>query len=33
MTTGRKGHHPVADIFLERWSPRAFDGSTIPEPI
>jgi nitroreductase len=31
MTTGRNAHHPVAPIFLDRWSPRAFDGSVIPD--
>jgi len=31
MTTGRKSHHPVASIFLDRWSPRAFDGSIMPD--
>jgi nitroreductase len=27
----RQPDHPVAPLFLERWSPRAFDGSEIPE--
>lgn len=27
----RKADHPVDPLFLERWSPRAFDGSPIPE--
>ena len=31
MTTGRKSHHPVAPIFLDRWSPRALDGSDMPD--
>ena len=31
MTTGRKADHPVAPIFLDRWSPRAFDRSIIPD--
>jgi nitroreductase len=31
MTTGRKAHHPVAPIFLDRWSPRAFDGAVLPD--
>jgi nitroreductase len=31
MTIRRKAHHPVAPIFLERWSPRAFDASVIPD--
>jgi nitroreductase len=31
MTTGRKADYPVAPIFLDRWSPRAFDASVIPD--
>ena len=31
MNSGRKADHPVAPIFLERWSPRAFDSSIIPD--
>ena len=31
MTTGRQADHPVAPIFLDRWSPRAFDASAIPD--
>ena len=31
MTTGRTADHPVAPIFLDRWSPRAFDSSVIPD--
>lgn len=27
----RSADHPVAPLFLERWSPRAFDGSEMPE--
>lgn len=27
----RSADHPVDPLFLERWSPRAFDGSQIPE--
>ncbi|MFL6861954.1 MAG: nitroreductase family protein [Allosphingosinicella sp.] len=27
----REPHHPVDPLFLERWSPRAFDGSDIPD--
>jgi nitroreductase len=27
----RKADRPVAPLFLERWSPRAFDGSDMPE--
>src|SRR4051812_43471966 len=29
--TERTPHHPVDPLFLERWSPRAFDGSDIPD--
>ncbi|MDR3461313.1 MAG: nitroreductase family protein, partial [Beijerinckiaceae bacterium] len=28
---GRTANHPVDPIFLERWSPRAFTGESIPE--
>ena len=31
MSTGRTAHHPVAPIFLDRWSPRAFDSSVMPD--
>lgn len=31
MSTGRKADHPVAPIFLDRWSPRAFDASVIDD--
>ena len=27
----RRPDHPIAPLFLERWSPRAFDGSDIPD--
>jgi nitroreductase len=27
----RKADHPVADIFVDRWSPRAMTGGEIPE--
>lgn len=27
----RQPHHPIDPIFLARWSPRAFDGSEIPD--
>ena len=27
----REPHHPIDPLFLERWSPRAFDGSVIPD--
>lgn len=28
---GRTATHPVAPVFLERWSPRAYTGEAIPE--
>src|SRR5215212_4851034 len=28
---GRQPEHPVDDLFLRRWSPRAFDGSEMAE--
>ena len=28
---GRTADHPVAPMFLERWSPRAFTGEPIPQ--
>jgi nitroreductase len=34
MTKGsstRKAGHPIDDIFLDRWSPRAMSGEEIPE--
>jgi nitroreductase len=34
MTKGsstRKADHPIDDIFLDRWSPRAMSGEEIPE--
>lgn len=31
MTNPRKAGAAVEPLFLERWSPRAFDGSSIPE--
>ena len=31
MSTGRTADHPIAPIFLDRWSPRAFDSSVIPD--
>lgn len=31
MTSQRQPDHPVHPIFLQRWSPRAFDGSVMPE--
>lgn len=27
----RKTEHPIADVFTQRWSPRAFDGSALHE--
>jgi len=27
----RQPDHPIDPIFLERWSPRAFDGAQMPE--
>ena len=27
----RQPDHPIAPLFVERWSPRAFDGSEMPE--
>ena len=29
--TGRRAAHPIDPLFLQRWSPRAFDGSEMPE--
>jgi len=29
--TDRTTPHPIDPIFLDRWSPRAFDGSPVPE--
>lgn len=29
--TERNSEHPIDEAFLSRWSPRAFDGSTIDE--
>lgn len=29
--TDRQADHPIDPLFLERWSPRAFDGSEIPD--
>ncbi len=28
---GRTADHPINALFLERWSPRAFDGQPVPE--
>lgn len=30
-TAARQAHHPVDPIFTNRWSPRAFDRSEIPD--
>jgi nitroreductase len=30
-TDSRDAHHPVEPFFLERWSPRAFDGSRLAD--
>jgi nitroreductase len=29
--TDRRADHPIDPLFLERWSPRAFDGSDVPD--
>jgi nitroreductase len=29
--TDRRADHPIDPLFLERWSPRAFDGSQVPD--
>ena len=31
MRTNRLPDHPIEPIFLDRWSPRAFDAAPIPE--
>ena len=31
MTAERVSDYPVEPLFLSRWSPRAYDGSTMPE--
>ena len=31
MTEPRKADHPIDPMFTDRWSPRAFDGATMPE--
>jgi len=31
MSTSRQTNHPVDPLFLQRWSPRAFDSSPLPE--
>jgi nitroreductase len=30
-TAARQAHHPVDPIFTQRWSPRAYDSSEIPD--
>jgi nitroreductase len=30
---GRTADHPIAPLFLERWSPRAFTGEAIERPV
>ncbi len=32
MPTNRRADHPIESIFLDRWSPRAFDAAPMPEP-
>src|SRR5687768_11910054 len=29
--TGRRADYPIDPLFLERWSPRAFDGAPMPD--
>lgn len=29
--TGRQAHERVEKLFIERWSPRSFDGSSVPD--
>ncbi len=29
--TDRRADHPIDPLFLDRWSPRAFDGSEVPD--
>jgi len=29
--TDRQADHPIDPLFLDRWSPRAFDGSAVPD--
>ena len=33
MPNPRKSDHPAAQIFLDRWSPRAFTGETMPDHV
>ncbi|MBV9747928.1 MAG: nitroreductase, partial [Acetobacteraceae bacterium] len=28
---GRTADHPINSLFLNRWSPRAFDGQPMPD--
>jgi nitroreductase len=32
-TNGRIADYPISDIFLNRWSPRAFSGESIPDVV
>lgn len=31
MNTTREAAYPINPVFLDRWSPRAYDGQTMPE--
>lgn len=31
MTTARSSEYPIESIFLDRWSPRAYDATAMPE--
>ena len=31
MMTDRQSDYPIESLFLERWSPRSFDGSALPQ--
>lgn len=33
MTQARTPDHPIDTLFTDRWSPRAFTGEAIPEPV
>jgi len=33
MTQARTPDHPINALFTDRWSPRAFTGEAIPEPV
>ncbi len=32
MTTARTAEYPIETLFLDRWSPRAYDAISIPNP-